>query len=105
MVEKGELTPGEARVHPQRNYITRALGTNKHVKPDIISMDYRPGDVWLLCSDGLSNYLLSSELASIMMQKVSPEDQLQTMISEALRLGGSDNITAILAYGEAGDGE
>ncbi len=103
MVEKGELTPGQARNHPQRNYITRCVGTNKHVDPDIIRLDYQPGDVWLLCSDGLSNYIQSSELAEILMRKIGHEDQLDAMVQLALSRGGADNITCLIALGEEDD--
>lgn len=103
LLEKGELTPREALSHPQRNFITRALGTNKRVDPDIIRLDYQKGDVWLLCTDGLSNYLRSHELAEIMIKSGSWTDKLQLLISQALNRGGSDNITAMVVVGEEGD--
>ncbi len=105
MVEKGELTPGQARNHPQRNYITRCVGTNKRVEPDIIRLDYQVGDVWLLCSDGLSNYIQSSELAEILMRKMRHEDQLDAMVQLALVRGGGDNITCMIVLGEEADRE
>ena len=103
LVEKGELTPTEAKNHPQRNYITRALGTNKNVEPDIIRLDYRKGDVWLLCSDGLSNYMQSTDIAKILMKKTSWENKLDALINFALEKGGGDNITALILTGEDGD--
>ncbi len=57
LLEKGELTEEEARVHPQRNIITRALGTGSRVEPEICCCDRKKGDVWLLCTDGLTNYI------------------------------------------------
>lgn len=95
LVEKGEITLREARNHPRRNVITRALGTGKRVKADVIRMDCVRGDVWLLCSDGLSNYLRSAELAEIMNRNISWDEKLNIMVDTALRRGGSDNITAV----------
>ncbi len=103
LVAKGELTPKEALNHPQRNFITRALGTGKKVEPDIIRLDYQKGDVWLLCSDGLSNYLRQPELAEILMRGSSWPDKLQALIDRALERGGGDNITAVIALGKDGD--
>ncbi len=96
LVEKGEITPREARNHPQRNFITRALGTGRRVTVDLLRMDCLPGDVWLLCTDGLTNYLRGVELARIMNQPMSWEGKLRAMVDEALRRGGSDNITAVV---------
>ena len=64
MMERGELTEEEARVHPQRHYITRAIGTGNRVEADIMRYDRREGDVWLLCSDGLSMYFSRDELVT-----------------------------------------
>lgn len=102
LVEKGEITPREARVHPQRNLITRALGTAKRVTPDITRLDPQDRDAWLLCSDGLSNYLYTHELAHIMMQNADWPDKLKAMIDLALARGGADNITAMIVLAEEG---
>jgi protein phosphatase len=102
LLERGEITHKEARVHPQRNMITRALGTGKHVISDIIRMDYRPGDCWLLCTDGLSNYLSSSELARILRMDIPWEDRLGSLVEAALQRGGADNITALVIPYEGG---
>lgn len=101
MMEKGELTPRQAVNHPYRNFVTRVLGTNIRVEPDIIRLDYQPGDVWLLCSDGLSNYLRSHELAEILMKNMSWTDKLDKLVASALSRGGTDNITAMVALGDA----
>lgn len=96
LVEKGEITPREARNHPQRNFITRALGTGRRVTPDVIRLDFLPGDAWLLCTDGLSNYLRSAELAEIMNRPLSWDEKLRAMVDAALARGGADNITAVV---------
>lgn len=101
LIEKGELTPSEAHNHPQRNFITRALGTNKRVEPDIIRLDYQKTDVWLLCTDGLSNYMQSSEIAQILMRpKKKWKQKLEELVNLALSRGGGDNITALIILGE-----
>ena len=64
--------------------------------PDVIKLDFQPGDAWLLCTDGLTNYLRGVELARIMNQSLSWEDKLRWMVDEALRRGGGDNITALV---------
>lgn len=96
LVEKGEITPREARSHPQRNFITRALGTGRRVTPDVIRLDFLPGDVWLLCSDGLTNYLRGAELAEVLNRQISWDEKLRAMVEIALSRGGADNITAVL---------
>ncbi|MEF9974047.1 MAG: Stp1/IreP family PP2C-type Ser/Thr phosphatase [Clostridia bacterium] len=100
LVERGELTPSEARVHPQRNVITRALGTGRRVTPDIIRLDVKAGDVWLLCTDGLSNCASNTELAQILLDTGTWEKKLEALIELALSRGGRDNITSVLVVME-----
>ncbi len=100
MMEKGELTPDEARVHPHRHLITRALGIGKKVEADIIRLDYQPEDVWLLCSDGLSNAVRNHEMAEILMGQEPWPLKMDRLIELALERGGKDNITAVVVAGE-----
>ena len=100
LVARGEITATEARIHPQRNLITRALGTAKRVVVDSLCLDRQPGDVWLLCSDGLSNYLLSADLIEVLQSEKPGQEMLREMIDLALERGGADNITAVLAVDE-----
>ena len=65
MVEKGEITPEQARVHPNKNYITRALGIVPQIHLDYIEAPFEQGDILLMCSDGLSNYLTPAELVRL----------------------------------------
>lgn len=95
LVRAGQITHDEARVHPMRNYITRALGTGAYVEVDTFELDVRSGDVFLLCSDGLSNYVDDDRLAEITRGKERWEDKLHILIDEALEAGGHDNITAL----------
>lgn len=103
LMEQGKITPREALNHPQRNFITRALGTNRHVQPDILRIDYQAGDVWLLCSDGMSNYLRNYEIAAILMRDASWPEKLDMLTETALSRGGGDNITVVVVPGEEDD--
>ena len=96
MVLSGLITPSEALSHPKRNYITRALGTAETVEVDLLRLDTRPDDVFLLCSDGLSNCLSEREMLDIMLSGMRMGDKVTTLIERALHHGGHDNITVLL---------
>ena len=100
MVLKGLLTVREARVHPKRNIITRALGTGEHVEVDLIQLECRPGDVFFLCSDGLSNHVEECRILKIAGGHESWPDKLRELVGLALEDGGPDNITAMFAVCE-----
>jgi PPM family protein phosphatase len=106
LVRRGELSPAEAEVHPQRSVITRALGTDPDVDIDTFAVAPQPGDIFLICSDGLSSYVDGDEIERIMVQH---RDDLnagtKALIQAANRGGGDDNITAILFRVEEGGGE
>ena len=97
MVQKGMLTPREARFHPRRNIITRALGTEPWVEVDLLRMEVRPGDAFFLCSDGMTNYVDEREILRTAMSGDSWDDKLKHLVSVALENGGGDNITALFA--------
>jgi protein phosphatase len=97
LVRRGELSPQEAEVHPQRSVITRALGTDPDVDVDTFSVEARSGDVFLICSDGLSSYVDGGEIEQLMLQhRRDLETAAKTLIQAANRGGGDDNITAVL---------
>jgi serine/threonine protein phosphatase PrpC len=100
LVRKGEITPEEALVHPQRNFITRALGTGRHVTADILRLEHRPDDVWMLCTDGLTNYLRAPEMTEVLLRDIPWQQKIDHMFERALDMGGSDNITCVLVTGE-----
>jgi PPM family protein phosphatase len=107
LVRRGELTPEEAQVHPQRSVITRALGTDFDVDVDAFTVQARDGDVFLLCSDGLTT-MVDAEMVADLVQRhrSSLADAAQALIKAANDHGGDDNITAVLfavAEGEAED--
>jgi protein phosphatase len=107
LVRRGELTPQEAAVHPQRSVITRALGTEADVDVDVFSVEAEDGDLYLLCSDGLSTMVDSETIAEILRKnRRSLESATQALIKAANDRGGDDNITAILfAVADGGGAE
>jgi protein phosphatase len=97
LVESGVLTPEEAERHPQRSAITRALGTEPVVDADVFTVDAAPGDLFLLCSDGLSDMLSEEEIAAaIETAGRDPEAAGQALVAAANSRGGEDNITVVL---------
>lgn len=97
MVQKGMITPREARVHPRRNIITRALGTEPFVRVDVMQMSVRPGDVFFLCSDGMTNYVQEQAILEAAQSQDDWQQKLRDLVSMALENGGADNITALFA--------
>jgi protein phosphatase len=95
-VDAGYLTPEQARTHPYSNVITRCVGANADVMPDIYVGSVRQGDLFLLASDGLTGMLEDPQLAEIMKSGRQPQEQVDMLIDEANRHGGLDNITAIM---------
>lgn len=96
MVEKGVITEEEARVHPKKNVITRAVGTNKTVEVDYINITLEKNDMLLMCSDGLSGMLSDAEIQNILQSTTSLDEMVDALIGEANQKGGKDNITAVL---------
>ena len=96
MIEAGKLTEEEARVHPQRSIITRALGSDPNTLPDIYEMNVSPGDRLLLCSDGLSGMVDDPHLETMLSDISDPQKCAHMLIEAALDNGGSDNVTAIV---------
>jgi len=95
LVDEGRITPDEANTHPQRSLITRALQGDE-IDPDFSVREARPGDRYLLCSDGLSG-VVSAETMAEALQLAEPRDAADRLIALALRGGGPDNITCIVA--------
>lgn len=96
MVREGLLTEKEARQHPYRNIITRALGTAETIEVDVVEMEKVPGDIYLLCSDGLSEYVLEKRMLEI-VRRNTLEKAADALLKLALDGGGQDNISLILA--------
>ncbi len=97
LVRRGELSPAEAEAHPQRSVITRALGTDPDVDVDAFSVQAQPGDVYLLCSDGLTTMVDDTSIAAIVERNSHDLSAAgRALIDEANHRGGEDNITAVL---------
>jgi protein phosphatase len=96
LMRSGRLTPQEAEAHPQRSVITRALGTDPEVDVDVQSLEAKPGDVVLLCSDGLTTMVDDEEILSVVRASAGLEAAARALVKAANRKGGEDNITAVL---------
>ena len=95
-VDAGYLTPEQARSHPYSNVITRCVGANSDVVPDVYAGAVRLGDLFLLASDGLTGMLEDPELTKVLVADRTPQEKVDELIIEANRHGGLDNITAVL---------
>jgi protein phosphatase len=95
-VDAGYLTPEQARSHPYSNVITRCVGANNDVAPDLYAGTVKPKDLFLLASDGLTGMLEDAELAEVLGSGQAPEEQVAELVDAANRSGGLDNITAIV---------
>jgi protein phosphatase len=96
LIRQGKLTPEEAEEHPQRSVITRALGPEATVEVDVRSFRGRPGDVYLLCSDGLTTMVGEAELLRLLASHGRLADAGEALIAAANGAGGKDNITVVL---------
>ncbi len=96
LVERGFLRPEDVATYPRRNVITRAVGTHEAVEVDARIVDVRPGDTFLLCSDGLHGEVPDEAIAEILRQPGLPTTTVGRLIDRAIETGGSDNITAVL---------
>jgi PPM family protein phosphatase len=95
MRRKGQLTEAQAEDHPQRSIITRALGPEPEVEPDLQTVPAIPGDVFLICSDGLTTMLGDEQIGQLLAGATSIDDAVRALVDEANRAGGRDNITAL----------
>lgn len=97
LVDEGRITEEEAGTHPQRSLLMRALGSGDHVEPDLSIREVRAGDRYLICSDGLSGVVSHQTLEDTLASYQGPHETVQELIQLALRGGGPDNITCIVA--------
>ena len=96
MVEKGDITPQEARRHPNRNLITRALGPDTQAQADTFAVAWHPGDFILLCTDGLVNTVSDQEMLFEVLHDGDIESCLDHLMQISLRRGAPDNVTVVL---------
>ena len=96
LVERGEITKDYARIHPDRSKITRALGTDPNMVPDLYELEVDEGDRLLLCSDGLYSMITDFDIEHILCGEADPQAAADRLVREANEWGGHDNITAIV---------
>ena len=96
MIARGKLTREEARIHPKRNIITRAVGVDPSVKTDLLEIKFPAGAKLLLCSDGLSNVVTDDEIEQVLLEEPEPEPACARLLELALQAGAPDNVTAFL---------
>ncbi len=95
LVDRGEITDEQAKVHPKRNKITRAIGAEREVTTDYFELDMNEGDMLLLCSDGLSSYGDDLDILDICFDE-EPDNRAAALIDYALANGGHDNVSVAL---------
>lgn len=96
LIEQGRLTEAEARFHPQRSVITRALGSDPHMQPDLYTLHVEEGDRLLLCSDGLCSMISDEDIEEILLDNPAPAHACDALVEEAIIAGGLDNVTVIV---------
>jgi protein phosphatase len=101
LVRAGAISQAEAQVHPYKNVITRCLGMASEIEPDIITVPVQNGDRFVICSDGLSNFVTNQRLVEIVGGNDDIDEAGKMLVSEANARGGGDNITVVLMFNDA----
>ncbi len=96
MVQRGELTPEQAKTHPSKNLITRAVGPGAQVTADVFFLPTQEGDFLLLCTDGLSNQMADQEILFEVIHGARTDDCCQRLLEIAKERGAPDNVTSVL---------
>jgi protein phosphatase len=96
LVDSGQITADEARTHPSRSIITRALGSDPDMYADHFSLEVSDGDRVILCSDGLSSMIPDSDIEAVAVSSATPQQAADNLVGAALTAGGSDNVTALV---------
>lgn len=99
LIEIGEITEEEAKNHPKKNVLTKAMGTTSDIEVIVNTLDIKDKDVFLFCSDGLTNMVSDEEIFKIVKEN-TPEEARDMLLDLALKNGGMDNITFILVFNE-----
>ena len=102
MIENGDITAEEARTHPNRNLITRALGPDETTLCDAFDVSFAHGDKILLCTDGLTGMVRDDDIERTLLDSKTIDQAANRLVEMALDAGGSDNVTLILCTGEEG---
>jgi len=96
-MDAGAITAAQAALSPHRNLVTRALGIERHVDLEMHEHSVRPGDLYLLCSDGLSEMVLEEQLFTLLLQDIELSEKATLLVAIANENGGRDNISVVLA--------
>ncbi len=96
LLENGEITEEEAEAHPQRNWIMKAIGSEKTIEPDLYSIELKDQSYLLLCTDGLSNKVNQGIIQEIVLSNANLREKAKKLIDLANQMGGEDNISVIL---------
>jgi len=96
LLEKGEISKEEAQNHPQKNIITRALGVSEKIEVDIFKHEIKCEDLFLMCTDGVSNKVRTDEMIEIVFQNISIKEKADKIVELANRKDGTDNATVVL---------
>ncbi len=96
LVDSGQITADEARTHPSRSIITRALGSDPDMYADHFSLEVNDGDRVILCSDGLSSMISDADIESLAVSSATPQQAADNLVAAALTAGGSDNVTVVV---------
>lgn len=96
LVDAGQITADEARTHPSRSIITRALGSDPDMYADHFSLEVNSGDRVILCSDGLSSMVPDSEIEALAVSSATPRQAAGSLVAAALTAGGADNVTVVV---------
>ena len=94
LIEDGKITREEAKTHPKKNMLTKALGCTPFVEPDIRARNIEPNDIYIMCTDGLTNMVTEKQISDIIKRDINKA--ADELIKEANRFGGYDNITVII---------
>lgn len=97
----GQLTREQAENHPMRNVITRAVGTEEGIEVELLTEERRPGDVWLVCSDGLHGMVSDERLRAVLTAN-APRDAADALMTAALKAGGRDNVSLVVLLDKEG---
>lgn len=105
LVDCGAIRPEDARYHPQRNIITRSIGStvNKDLGTELVQGKLQTGESILLCTDGLNSELEDYEISQIFAESTNPQECVQMLIRAAKEAGGSDNITTVVLFGDSSE--
>ena len=96
LVDSGQITADEARTHPSRSIITRALGSDPDMYADHFSLEVNDGDRIIVCSDGLSSMISDAEIEALAVSSATPQQAADNLVAAALTAGGADNVTVVV---------